>query len=276
MCKINGYVVYDHLGNMYENNQRMCEHYSISYSTYERRRKAGYTLEQSLTMEKQNVHTVSDHLGNVFKNVRDMCKHYGISCSTYKRRRKAGYTLEQSLTSPKYLRNPKYLTFGDNACTEEQRKRYGRYAVKDYNGKIFRSEKEMCKHHGVNYDTYQDRKFAGWSLYRCLTNKQLYLDHLGNRFASKREMCRHWCVPFTTYEKRQAKGYSIEECLGVMPVLKATVKNIQVDDNFLIIRGIAEDNWDTIYFHCIENGEEIIMARDEMLAYYRKHVLQTA
>lgn len=189
----------DHLGNTFNSKAEMCKHWRISIDEFNKRVKAGWTLQEALETQ---VSKAKDHLGNTFKNVVDMCKYWDIGVGTYRNRINAGYSIEKALTTP----------------SGKLRK------CKDPNGTEFTSFKAMCKHYGVYSKTVQSRLDKGEQLSDALirpSQTRGATDHRGNRFKSKREMLRHYGITEPTYSARKKLGWSLEEILTV-PVANCT------------------------------------------------------
>lgn len=146
----------DHLGNVFPSVTRMCEHYGVLLSTFLRREKKGYTLEQCLlgngVSRGSSGVTCTDHLGNEYKNTAEMCRSYGVPKSRYLGRLKTGHSKEESLTNV-------FLDIGvghASPCT-------------DHLGNNFPSKTAMCKHYGVSKQLFFNRIQIGWSVEDALT-----------------------------------------------------------------------------------------------------------
>lgn len=155
----------------------------------------------------------TDYKGIQYDSVTEMCKEYGVSPDTYRMRKKHGYTQEQALTGSTV-----------KACKVE---------CEDFNGKRFSSIREMCKYHGVSFQTYNNRRKKGYTLRQCLTGDNLgkptrlrryidaktntvrygYKDHEGRQFDSVKSMCAYHKISTQTYFKRKRLGYPLKECL---------------------------------------------------------------
>lgn len=94
-------------------------------------------------------------------------------------------------------------------------------------------------------------------------------DHLGNEFENESVMCAAYSINEDTYQSRIKAGYSLEEALGVIPLINSEVIDLEVDENFLILHCVDE-----CYFPCMVNGREAIYHHDEVIDYYREHILQ--
>ena len=57
----------DHLGNKFDSETKMCQHWNINQRTFQYRQQHGWSLEESLCAKKiNNGKTCVDHLGNKF------------------------------------------------------------------------------------------------------------------------------------------------------------------------------------------------------------------
>lgn len=160
---------------------------------------------------------ILDHKGNEYATIANMCEFYGITLSTYNSRVRSGMTKEQALTREvkKYSKHEKPQTDINGF-------------VVDHRGNIFSSQKEMCRHYNVSYNTFMWRRYHGYSLEECLrpvdvheTMKSTSLkkvngvitDHKGNQFKTYVELCEFWDInKFTIYRKIK-EGYSVKTIL---------------------------------------------------------------
>ncbi len=201
----------DHKGQLFDSITEMAEHYGITCKLFCQRRKAGYSLEECLTGVgvKSTSKPCEDHIGNHFVSEAEMAKHYGIPYNTLRDRIRRGYSVEEALTTPVVDINyasPKSST--------------------DHKGNVFVSEKEMCRHYGIDRSTFKQRRLRGMSLEDALTmpaSTPVHIpakkctDHLGNSFDSIKAMCRHYGVNNTTYRVRLRNGWSVEDALTTEP-----------------------------------------------------------
>ena len=198
----------DHKGQIFPSQSEMARHYGIRPKLYFKRRAAGYSIEASLTgVGVRSMSTpCEDHKGNQFVSVNEMCRHYGIGSTTFFERLKYGHTLEEALTMP----------VKDNVPYTAPRQ------STDHKGNVFVSEKEMCRHYGVDRTTYKNRRLRGMSIEQALTAASQRgksgphiscIDHLGISYPSIKAMCRAHGVCVRTYRDRIRRGYSVEEAL---------------------------------------------------------------
>lgn len=246
-------MVKDHLGNEFEKVEDMCDYHDVATMTFYRKLKTGMSVKEILTTCKKK--SVYDHRGNKFTSQNKMCEKYGVSKDTFIRRKKKGYTLQECLEGRKEI------------------------TVYDHEGNGFESEAEMSRHWDVSFDLYMTRKAKGWSMKDRLTKpvktiKMSCSDCFGNNFESLTEKCEHYGVNIATYKTRTEEfGWSDEEALNIIPRFKSGLKFFKVDDELEILRVIS-DNTSQIYFYCIFRSEESIMTHDEIIEYYKKHVLK--
>ena len=131
----------DHLGNEFPSKTAMYKHYGISKDIFIKRiKEKKMSLKEALTtpVEKKYNGPCKDHLGNEFPNQKAMCEHYGIIYDTFKNRKyKKHMSLEEALTTPLETKH---------SCP-----------CKDHLDNEFPSMRAMCKHYGVNINTFNKR-----------------------------------------------------------------------------------------------------------------------
>ena len=209
--KVSPYRCRDHKGEVYDSITEMAHHYGITCGRFCARRKAGYSLEACLTGigVRSTRKTCTDHKGNVFVSEHEMCHYYGIKPNIYRSRIQSGYSIKDALTTP--VKDIPYV--GPKTST-------------DHKGNIFVSEKEMCRHYGIDRSTFKQRRLRGMSIEESLTMPaeapihipaKPCVDHLGQHFASVKAMCRHYGINSTTYRARIRNGYGIEQALTNAP-----------------------------------------------------------
>lgn len=203
----------DHLGNEFESQKVMCNHWGVNEATFILRMQRGCSLEQSLTGSGIDSKTIKkklsiDHLGNEFDSVEAMCSYWGINRSTFDGRLRLGYTLEQSLT-------------GEGIDSKRDRK-----SCTDHTGMHFGSISEMCRYWGVSPSRYYARRKAGYTVEMSLIGNfnlagrgrsKVVKDHLGVEHLSIVDMCKAWGIHTKTYENRRRLGYNLREAL-TMPI----------------------------------------------------------
>lgn len=127
----------DHEGKQFKSIQAMCDYHGVRRGTYQRRLKAGYSLEECLSSEpKGNGKPCLDHNGKQFESLKEMCRYHGVSVATYSTRLGRGYSLEECLSRGLIDKSTAYT---------------------DHKGNQFESVRLMCEYHGVNRSTYIER-----------------------------------------------------------------------------------------------------------------------
>lgn len=91
---------HDHKGQWYKSLKEMLDYYGVSKDAWDRKVKAGYTLEEILNNADRKAFNVFDHLGNAYESKKKMCEHYGISYDIYLRRVNSGMDLADALETP--------------------------------------------------------------------------------------------------------------------------------------------------------------------------------
>ena len=162
----------DHQGNIFSSVREMCKYWNVPTTTYYDRIKKGYTIEQTLTYDKQKNHQMyktckecKDHKGNIYPSYVLMCEAYGIDYSVFEKRIKKGFTLERALTQKIIKRNY------DNTKTHKNKlnptgghpKR-----IQDHKGNEYNSITEMCKAYNIVPSVYYGRINRGWKLKEAL------------------------------------------------------------------------------------------------------------
>lgn len=139
-----------------------------------------------------------DHLGNRYPSVNHMALEYGVypTCLIYQRINKLGWSLERALTTP--VRHMKTIV---------------------YQGRKYRSTRELCLATGVDTHTLDRRLARGFSVEDAIKTGHDRLDciravdHLGNEYPSMRAMARAYGKSPDVIAQRLERGYSIEVAL---------------------------------------------------------------
>jgi len=190
-------LVYDHLGNSFASEHKMCDHWNIPYSVYKQRRLHNWPLRDRLERpirrnSKSSSSVKVDHEGKEYESEKDMCDHYGIKIATFRTRYyDYKWDLKRALTEPP--------TYGDT--------------VKDHEGREFPSVREMCRYWNISASTFKSRKKRGLLLKECLTDSYKVKDHTGREFDSVSDMSLFWGVKPSTFRARFDKGLPLEDCL---------------------------------------------------------------
>ena len=208
MCK-------DHKGNEFKSISDMCRYYGVTTKVFSSRLRAGWSLKDALeTPVANNVQKCKDHVGNEFDSFAEMCRHWGMSTSTVRRRLEQGVSLEMALKQATGYKAHKGMSL-EMALKQDT-------GYKDHRGNTFKSISDMCRHYGVEMQTFKSRIKAGRSLKDALetptkVNSKRCTDHLGNTFDSMVDMCKYWGVNYTTFKTRIHKGWSLQMALEAPP-----------------------------------------------------------
>jgi len=193
----------DHLGNEFKSIQSMCDYWHISLTTYSKRKKLGYSLEDCLNHKKlSKAKPAFDHLGNKFISIDAMCDHYHISRSTFENRLARHWPLCEALTKERY-------------------NNYSKDKILDHKGQVFATKDQLASAYGISRMTLDARLRKGMSLEEALTTPLRthgYTDHLGNYFKNQHEMAEFWHINESTLALRLRKGLSIEKALEVVSI----------------------------------------------------------
>ena len=223
----------DHLGNVYSSIKDMCAFYKISQDTFNFRLKAGWTLEEALTIPiykyNSSYNKCYDHLGNEYKSTQEMCKKYNIDRNTYRNRIKRGWSIEEALTKP---------TSSLSASK-----------IQDHLGNEYNSLTEMCKAYKIRINTFRSRIERGSSIKDALTmpvasSTSKIQDHLGNEYRSIKEMCKKYHIADSTYRDRINNGWSVEEALTINIIKKPKKEYITCcnNDHKSLNKSISKEN----------------------------------
>lgn len=87
----------------------------------------------------------------------------------------------------------------------------------DFNGRVFRTQRAMLRHYGLNRQVFYARLKSGMSLEESLTkpvpDRGVY-DYRGQYFRNTKEMTDFYHVKESTYYNRLSYGYTQEEALN--------------------------------------------------------------
>lgn len=146
----NRQLIFDHTGNSFDRIKAMCDYYDVNITTYQRRMRMGWSLEDTLLTPiyqcKKSLQESEflDHNGNIFTSLTELLSFYNVSNELYSWGRKKGYTLEQCLLGKVNL-------------------------VYDHLNKPYTSVTEMCKFHSIKRTTFIERRRRGYTLEEALT-----------------------------------------------------------------------------------------------------------
>lgn len=118
-------------GKMYPSISAMCRAYGISQALYYERQKRHYTPLEALTVPLHDYHCV-DADGVEFDSLRDMLAYHKVSYATYRKRLKKGLSLRETLQPGEH------------------------YKAATYNGKRYKSLKDLCEDLGIFYPNFKE------------------------------------------------------------------------------------------------------------------------
>lgn len=235
--KESSYLVYDHLGNKFRSERKMCDYYHIDPGTFYSRRKSGWSLEDALTVSTDKVKQDKicyDFNDKKFSTQKDMCEYYGISTDTYFNRLKRGWSLQDALT--KEVNSLQSIIGPD--------------------GKKYKSISAMCKVYNIGTCTFLNRVNRGISVEEALTDRgkiiQTCLDYNGKEYKSIRDMCKRYNVSYTVVRRHIQDRYLTD-------LLK--LKNFS-DQNFRVLRNLGEG-----YYSVRLKDKEDVWTKEEIVRY---------
>ena len=92
----------------------------------------------------------------------------------------------------------------------------------EFNGKTFRSKKELADHYGVSAKKLRWRLSNGWTIEEALElqnrpHHQAQAVSIGDlSFSTKNEAAAHFGIPFSRFQARLKRGWTYEEALGLV------------------------------------------------------------
>jgi hypothetical protein len=201
-------AVRDHEGRAWPSVSAMCRAWGTTCSAYSHRVKAGWTVEEALTLPARPGSPRSarceDHTGRRFPNPKDMCLAWGVSPQAFYRRRKAGWTVEEALTTPPDPERSANQLSG---------------ALLDPDGREWPSVAAMCRAWGVPRTRFYSRVEAGWTVEEALALPagsrpgRPALDPDGREWPSAAAMCRAWGTTLAAYRRALDAGLTAREAL---------------------------------------------------------------
>lgn len=128
-------VSVDHLGNTFNSQKEMCEHYGISDGMFEKRIERGWPLEKALTTPSYGTSwkSVKDKDGNEYRNIHEACSTLGVTRGVLNRR------------------------IDENSEIKNWSTKATVYARTDGAGNTFPSKAEMCRHYNIPVKVFEKR-----------------------------------------------------------------------------------------------------------------------
>lgn len=141
-------------GVTYNSLRNLCELNNVSYNTIYSRIKAGHTIEEAISKPIKSKWGSIEFEGHRFKSIRELCRHYKLHPATFCGRRDLGWTLKECVYG-------KIDEFGKSRLIGKI----------EFNGKIYKSFKELCEAYDVNYANCRMRYHRGWTIEECILGK---------------------------------------------------------------------------------------------------------
>lgn len=188
-------------GVQYNSQKELCEAFGVNKDTFSSRLKSGWTTEEALNLVKRGRVSKNSRPcevtfeGKTYSSYAELCRDKKVCGVTFNRRRRKGFSIEECLygkDAPFTYKGVKYKNLNAlcNATnmgweTVNHRLKLGytveqaiewdecnnsRYKVY-YNGKDYKSERNLCEKMGVHYVTFCQRKSRGLSLEECIHGK---------------------------------------------------------------------------------------------------------
>ena len=90
-----------------------------------------------------------------------------------------------------------------------------------YEGRVYKSYRELAEAYGVNKDTFRYRRSQGMSIKEALSHEDFRYrngnhkcqDHEGNWFESEKEMSKYYKIPYCVYKSRKKMGWNLKDRL---------------------------------------------------------------
>ena len=248
-AKENAYVT-DHLGNKYKNDGEMCAHYGIKVATYKDRLRKGWSQEDALTVplgwHTSDICLRTDLDGIVHPSLKSISTKYNVGINTYKKRMKDGWSKEDALLTSSYISTQEYpvnLVMDGNkyrslrhlcqklkltpnhirkmqaaGFTNEEIRDLGQgvdvnKVIRDPDGNVYRSEKAMCKAHGIYQSTYRRLIEKGMTPKQAFTYKNKLVDPYGVEHDSFNALLRYYDISISVGHSRKRMGWTLKEII---------------------------------------------------------------
>lgn len=201
-------------GRVWNNQKEMSEAWNVKYETFCGRRRRGMSVSEALTYQHPTS-TVSesertDHTGKVFDSKKAMFDFWNTDQASVDQAIKNGHTLEEALTG----------MFSSRWGSDIESRT-------DHTGRVFETERAMCKFWGITHGTYYHRIHdSKMTKEQALTlpTKRIGVEAFGKKFKNEKEACEHFNISYNTYRTCRKKGSSVEEALkgiGIEDEVKA-------------------------------------------------------
>ena len=236
-----------------------CKYYNLPYETISTRLRLGWSVKRAfstkINTKKSGRRQITLH-GKTYKSVSEACKYYNLSYTAILNRLNRGWSVEKAfevdIKPPKQLINKVITLNGEQITIGEACKKYN-IKLRDVNnrwyrnwsieeifefiyrnnncseiviqGNTFKSIKEACDYHNVNYGTICARMSRGMSAEEAITtpvmdknngngrSKPITVD--GKRFVSIKAAADYYGLNYGTVKWKLRKGWSIEDTFNI-------------------------------------------------------------
>ncbi len=195
----------DHLGNVFDSIQDMCDYWHINRNTYISRVKDLKWSKQKALETKTKKRPNIDHLGNAYESFDAMCEHWQRSSAYVSQLLYAGKSLKEALDPNKDIKR-----------------------IFDHTGKEYQTFEAMCQAWGKTAASVYRALNNNKTLEYALTSKSKCMpipstDHLGKEYPSFNKMCYAWNRDPLSVKYYENKGHTRQYALEHAKQL--TIKN---------------------------------------------------
>jgi hypothetical protein len=104
-------------------------------------------------------HKVINFKNKSFNSIKELCDYYELKYDTFMKRQNRGWTLEECILGRKTKQKPKIM--------DKTKRKSGI----EYEGKFYKSQKDLCDTYGISFNTFRSRYHRGLTLDECLKTK---------------------------------------------------------------------------------------------------------
>ncbi len=209
-------------GKWYHSYAQLASTHNINPKTLYSRLKRGWTLDEalqgkSIEAKPSKINNVKESKciifrGKSYKSYKELAKDYGINYQTFQHRRHKKWSLE------------------DCVDYEVADHRFKKKEPIIFEGKEYKSYKELAKHYNVNYKSFMTRLYIGYSLKDCLyVNSDTYIealqpnnklnnakpiDYCGKHYESILEFCNAYNLNYKRVCSQLRAGHTPDECVN--------------------------------------------------------------
>jgi hypothetical protein len=227
------------VGNtQYPTKQAAAKAHGVSSATMSARLSRGWTLEESLGIEKNTSKRVSGNVapiivdGQAFQSQSAAARHFGIDVAIFTIRLHRGWSPEEAAGLEEYVPGERS---GDSIMIE---------------GQHFQSHIQAAKHYNISYRTFKSRLDRGWTpeqaadLDRHVTSKVIKEPLIieGVEYKSISAAAKFYKISRQTFHLRMKNGQSGEEAARVVEKPRAN-KAVAVEDTSVTVGGMVFENY---------------------------------